>query len=388
MPTNYTLYPAQIDTALNLPPVVDMFTPVQGAVTNGLRSAILSIEATLGVQPNGPYSTVAGRLTTLENTLGNLQIIQLSQDLGGTIAAPKVVGIQGRPVSSAQPSIGQLIGWNGIAWVPTTPSGGGGSFTPGGDLAGTSTSQLVIGLYGNPLSNTIPVNSAVPVWDSTVYDIRQLTQDDILPGFSITGFGGGSVVECGATVTNPSFSASYSSLPSSANIANTDAIDSPLTLTTPFTSGTVVGSFHHTAVNDSVTFTLTAIKGVTRTATTAITYEARSFGGVGGAGATSATALGSTAVLSASLGTLSDEGLHGSDVGQSYGPFNPTSQKIYLLMPHTSPGHTFKDQNGFTFAMNSPTTFSFTNQNAAVISMDLYESTNLLSTTFTITVET
>jgi hypothetical protein len=38
--------------------------------------------------------------------------------------------------------------------------------------------------------------------------------------------------------------------------------------------------------------------------------------------------------------------------------------------------------------MNAPTLVSFVNQNGATVSMYLYESTNLLSTPFTITVET
>src|SRR5208282_5833875 len=128
-----------------------------------------------------------------------------------------------------------------------------------------------------------PVQSAVPVFDTVPgkYDIRQLTQDDIAAGFAITSFAGGSVVEVGATVTNPSFTASYSSLPTSAQITNTDGYDSPLVLTTPFTSGTVIGSFTHSAVNSSVIFTLTAIGTTTKSATQSITYEARSFYGVG-----------------------------------------------------------------------------------------------------------
>jgi hypothetical protein len=93
-------------------------------------------------------------------------------------------------------------------------------------------------------------------------------------------------------------------------------------------------------------------------------------------------------VLDAGHGTLASEGLFSSVVGQSFGPFVPSTQKIYVLTPHTATPHTFHDQNGFTFAMNAPTTFSFTNQLGVVLSMDLYESTNLLSSSFTITVVT
>jgi len=223
----------------------------------------------------------------------------------------------------------------------------------------------------------------------TAFDLRQLTQDDIAAGFTISSFTGGSTVEIGATVTNPAFTAAYSSIPDSANITNTDGIDSPLILTTPFTAGTVVGSFVK-AAQATTTFTLHATKGsVNKTATSAITWNPRSFGGVGTAGASSATASGNNAVLNGGDGTLGSIALLASVVGQTFGPFTPSTQKIYLLLPHTASPHTFKDAvTGFAFAFNAPTTFAFPNQNSDAVSMDLYESTNLLNSTFSITVVT
>jgi hypothetical protein len=212
-----------------------------------------------------------------------------------------------------------------------------------------------------------------------------LTLDEIAPAFAISSFSGGSTVEIGATVTNPAFTASYSSLPTSAQITNTDGLGSPLILTTPFASGTVLAAFTH-GTQTSVTFTLTAIAATTKTSNQSINFYPRVFGGVGTAGATGATASGTTAVLSGAVGTLANEGLTSSSVGASYGPFSPTSQKIYLLL--TGSSHTFKDQGGFSFAMNAPTSISFVNQNGATVSMYLYESTNLLSTPFTVTVVT
>ena len=51
----------------------------------------------------------------------------------------------------------------------------------------------------------------------TQFVLRQLTQDDILPGFTIGSFSvSGGTVEVGATVTNPTISASYSATPASA----------------------------------------------------------------------------------------------------------------------------------------------------------------------------
>jgi hypothetical protein len=214
------------------------------------------------------------------------------------------------------------------------------------------------------------------------------TQDEIGPAFAITSFGGAQTVECGASIVNPSFTASYSSPASSAQITNTDAIDSPHVLLTPFTAATLAGTFTKTAVNAVTTFTLTAVAATTKTATAAFTWLARSFGGVGTAGATSATASGNTAVLVGAAGTLATNALLANPIGSSFGPFAPSGQKIYLQLPHTATPHTFRDQTGFSFAMNAPTTFSFTNQNGAAISMDLYESAILLSTSFTVTVVT
>jgi hypothetical protein len=286
-------------------------------------------------------------------------------DLLVTCADGTVVNLLTGPVEPVQTSV-----WTGDSLPPSPP------------FSGNATE-----LQGVPIATTTPIQSAVPVFDGTSYSIRPLTLDDILPGFSIESFSGGSTVEVGATVTNPAFTASYSATPASATITNTDGTDSPLVLSTPFTSGTVVGTFHKTAPA-SVTFTLTAVGASTKTASQSINFFERVFAGAGTAGATSATASGSSAVLVAASGTLASEGLFSGIVGDTFGPVSPSSQKVYVLTPHTSSPHTFRDQNGFAFAMNAPTTFSFTNQNGAVLSMDLYESTNVLSSPFTLTVLT
>jgi len=236
---------------------------------------------------------------------------------------------------------------------------------------------------GSPFQSLTTIGTSGPA--TLIAGVLNIPQYSGGGGFSITGFSGGSTVEIGATVTNPGFTASYSSLPSSASISNTDGIDSPLTLTTPFTSGTVVGSFVKT-IQTSTTFTLSATSGTTATATQAIAWVPRSFGGAGTPGATSSvTASGNAAVLSTG-DVLANAGLASSDVGATYGPYTASAQSIYLLLIGGS--HTiFKDAvTGFAFPFNSPTSVSFVNQNGSTVPMYLYQSTNTLTGPYSVLV--
>lgn len=124
-------YPAQIDNSQSLPTAIDNLTPVQGSIFNKLRDAVLAIESELGVKPAGSYTTVRARLDTLEGIVGNLQIIELHKDLGGTLEEPKVIGIQGLPVSTVPPSVGQVLAWDGVAWTPAAGGSGGPIGPPG-----------------------------------------------------------------------------------------------------------------------------------------------------------------------------------------------------------------------------------------------------------------
>ncbi|MEQ9697996.1 MAG: LamG-like jellyroll fold domain-containing protein, partial [Sandaracinaceae bacterium] len=56
-------------------------------------------------------------------------------DLGGTLPSPTVTQLQGRPLLATAPASGEVIAWNGSAWAPWVPSGGGGS-SPTVDVIG------------------------------------------------------------------------------------------------------------------------------------------------------------------------------------------------------------------------------------------------------------
>ena len=78
------------------------------------------------------------------------------------------------------------------------------------------------------------------------------------------------VYECGATLTNPSFTCAYSDTPDSASIADAEA--NSVVLTAPFTSGTLTQTYTKTGVNDSELFTLTSAKGAVISSPTATAY--------------------------------------------------------------------------------------------------------------------
>lgn len=200
-------------------------------------------------------------------------------------------------------------------------------------------------------------------------------------GFGIASFTGGKAGELGQTFTNPSFAVSYSGTPTGATLTNTDNVDSPFHLLTPFTSAPLVGSFTH-GTTATTTFTLTATNGVTSpTATQTFTWSERIFGGVGAVGATATvTASGNNAVLS-TTDVIPSAGLGAESVGQTFGPFSPSGQAVYLLL--TGGGHTFTDAiSGFPFAFNAPIAVTFVNQFGVSLSMFLYQSTNPLTGNF------
>jgi hypothetical protein len=223
---------------------------------------------------------------------------------------------------------------------------------------------------GGPL--TIDLSNATPIGPSGP--------------FSITSFTGGETVEVGAAVVNPVFAATYSTTPASANITNTDAIDSPHVLTTPFTAATLAGTFTK-STPAATTFTLSATQGGTQTATQTINWEAAIFSGIGTAGATNAvTAAGTTAVLS-TADVLARVQLGAEAVGQVFGPFAPAGQVIYLLLLGGT--HTFLDPaTGFPFAINAAIPVTFVNAHGATVPMYLYQSTNPLFGTFNVKVAT
>lgn len=342
---------SQLNSTYYVKQVPGFYATIQAAVT---KACSVSTGGQV-VIPAGatPADTIAG-------ATGGCTTARLIDERGGT--APSVVyawnGSQYAAVSSSGGSgMTSLTG----AVTAAGPGAAAATITPTGVSAGTYT----LGSY------LVSVNAAGQITSVAAVGTP----------FSITGFSGPSgTVELGTSFVNPAFTASYSTTPTSASITNTDAIDSPQSLSTPFTSGTVTGTFTHAAVA-TTTFTLTATSGGSQTSSLSINWQPAIFGGVGAAGATSSvTASGATARLS-TADALARVQLGAETVGQTFGPFSPTGQTVYLLL--TGGSHSFIDANtGFPFSFNAPIAVGFVNVNGVTVPLYLYASTNPLTGTF------
>lgn len=286
----------------------------------------------------------------------------LYTDQALTVPLPSGVPI----TSNAQGEFGFWAASATYTYTITSPSGatvGSYNITLGGGASGVPSV--------NGITNAVTVACAAPLLCTTSGTTITISQATAFTINSFTGCAG--ALELGAHQVNPAFSATYSTTPGSAAITNTDSISSPTNLTSPYTSGTVSGTFTHNSIA-TTTFTLTAVGSSTQTASCNDTWNPRIFGGVGTPGATSSvTASGTTAVLSTS-DVLSSLQLGAETVGQVFGPFTPNNQDIYLLL--TGGSHTFVDNaTGFTIPFNSPIAVTFVNANGTSVSMFLYSTT-------------
>jgi hypothetical protein len=126
-----SVYSSAIDTVSTLPTVVDLTTPVAATVVNILRDTIIKIEAELGVKPSGIYGTVRARLDALDAIIASIIAgggggggggtpVNFAGDLMGTATHQVVIGLYTRPLSATIPIAGQTLIFDGYQWNPST----------------------------------------------------------------------------------------------------------------------------------------------------------------------------------------------------------------------------------------------------------------------------
>lgn len=272
-----TKYPSQIDNTSTLPKVVDNSTPIKASTVNNLRDAIINIESELGIKPSSVYGTVRARLDYLENILNVSQTILLANDLGGTASLPKVIGIQGNPISSVDPDIGQVLTWNGSIWLPLDPDS---PIEFSGDLSGTDTNQLVVGLNGYPIASYTPSNNDVLQYSlsGSEWISKQLNLDTINPPLGVT-IDSNKYVEVGETVT-PILNNTYNFTPTAILFSDSEG-NSNVLISPPYDTITSPYAYTKSNYGDTVTITLTMTDGInTETETFTITWVQKVYYGV------------------------------------------------------------------------------------------------------------
>lgn len=383
------LYPAQIDNFSSLPLAVDNSTPVPGDIFNKLRTAVLQIETELGITPRAIYTTVRNRLDQLEFVLGNLQIISLDGDLGGTLAEPKVIQIQGRPVVDSLPLFDSVLSWNGNAWEPKNLD----IISLSEDLGGTLSNPKVIGLQGRDLLSTAPedgyviawnslawepksINSLLPeatisgqviIWNGTDYIADLLTQDDIYPGYKFNLSDNDTVIFTVGETVNAEVNVSYDVDPDLVIVVNDQSLPNEDVTSGVLSSNqfTTANSYLKYAFNEKVNLTVKATKGrLTKSLNRVLTWGQPVFWGVGQF---------SPGNFQSFIESLNSEVT--TNINASFQVNAGLSQKVYFAC-RSGYGNGILSVNGILAGFNKIQTALFDNGYGFIENYDLYESDN------------
>jgi hypothetical protein len=126
---------------------IDLFpTVVIGSEQSTVQDAIEAISLVIGTPPADASTTVKG-------------IVKLAGDIAGTATSVTVTKIQGKPISTLTPSIGDVLTWDGSVWKPQSISGTFTNLTVTGNTTlGTNSSNTLVVNAQATLSNNLTVN--------------------------------------------------------------------------------------------------------------------------------------------------------------------------------------------------------------------------------------
>lgn len=161
----FTVYPDAIDNNSSLPKSTDNVTPVDAEVVNRLRGAILAVEAELGIQPSGTFTTVRARLDNLTLKGGGSGAGNVAVQNSGVTAVPSA-------------SILNFIGTG----VLVTPSGSTAII----DIPGTSPSTVQETIAVTSNGQTGLTLSATPSDDTTVQMFVRGSKQEHVVDYTVT----------------------------------------------------------------------------------------------------------------------------------------------------------------------------------------------------------
>ncbi|HXJ93307.1 MAG TPA: hypothetical protein VMT20_10555, partial [Terriglobia bacterium] len=189
------------------------WTPTTPAATAGTGACTTNQFVTGVVLGSSPtctqpaFSSLSGAATAAQLPAASSSAqgaVQLAQDLTGNASAPKVAGLQGNPVSSATPTSNQILTWNGTSWAPAAPPTTGAQIAQ--DLGGSTASPKVVGLQGNPVSTAAPTSNQVLTWNGTTWSPTTPAATAGTGACTTNQFVTGVVLGSSPTCTQPAFS--------------------------------------------------------------------------------------------------------------------------------------------------------------------------------------
>lgn len=270
------------------------------------------------------------------------------QRFGSVIPHPNAVGLLGVEDGGVE----QVVPLG--AGVLTSDGGGTvGSlyFGPGGGGGGTSgVPNIPSGLTG----------AIVPIADGGANGAywAELTANLVAPAFSMGISGAGVTTEIGGSVVNPTLTLSYANgSPASATITNTDGINSPFVLTTPYTTAHLTGTFSHLVNAATVTFNASSTSTSSQNATAAgadVWYYAIACGVSSSSSPVAGQSEYNTLVAQTKL-------LLGN-TGGSFACAASSTTYCECALPATYTLNYYQDTSGFTYTPGAVGTASITNQ--------------------------
>ena len=230
--TTGVAFQAALDAKANLNSPVFTGTPVLPNTTTGVTQSVGNNSTLLATTGFVQAAMVNANVVDADATTKGK--VQLAGDLGGTASSPTIARLQGATLSAASPTTGQVLKYNGTAWVPDavvlaeaqtlglvgstlTISGTGSSVTLptaadatsletgkiqlAGDLSGTATSPTVPGLLlkSNIASPTFTGTPLAPTASPGTDNSQIATTAFVMAATASSGFSGTLPITSGGT---------------------------------------------------------------------------------------------------------------------------------------------------------------------------------------------